>query len=245
MLFFKLLTPPGLNILLLLAALGVHNTYRWLSIALISTSVFLLSVFSIPLIAQSLYESHQSYPTFKWDSTAPPKAKAIVILGHGRTRVAPEYDDINTVGALTLERLRYGAYLHKKLELPVLVSGGRDAFTASPEAVLANHVMAEEFDVAPHWLETRGETLEEKAALSVELLSENNIDSILLICRQSDMDRAILAFQQLGLEVQAAPISRASPLEPLDIKGRWLPTATALHVSQEAMLKHIQSVVGY
>lgn len=239
LLFFQLLTPPGLNILLLIVALCVMKTARWLSIALTAASIVILSIFSLPIVAQGLYESLNSHAALELDNSELPKASAIVVLGHGRTRVAPELGNINTVDAITLERLRYAAFLHKKLELPVLISGGRDAFTASPEAVLANHVMAEEFNVAPRWLETQGVSLEEKVARSAELLLAQDVKSILLVAHHKDMDRALKAFQPFAISVEAAPINIASPLEPLESVSRWTPSATALQVSQQALLQHI------
>ena len=46
-----------------------------------------------------------------------------MILGGGLRRSAPEYGG-DTLGRLTLERLRYGAMLAKRTGLPVMVSGG-------------------------------------------------------------------------------------------------------------------------
>ena len=50
-------------------------------------------------------------------------AEAIVILGGGTRRNAPEYGG-DTLGRLTLERVRYGAQVAKLTALPVLVTGG-------------------------------------------------------------------------------------------------------------------------
>ena len=51
-------------------------------------------------------------------------AKAVVILGGGVRRNAPEYGG-DTLATLTLERVRYGARVARLTGLPVLVSGGR------------------------------------------------------------------------------------------------------------------------
>ena len=47
----------------------------------------------------------------------------IVIVGTGSYPVAPEYGG-DTVGAATLERVRWGARRHRLAGLPILVSGG-------------------------------------------------------------------------------------------------------------------------
>src|SRR5262245_59038606 len=50
---------------------------------------------------------------------------AIVVLGADVVHHAPEYGGGETVGPLTLERLRYAAHLERATRLPVLVTAGR------------------------------------------------------------------------------------------------------------------------
>jgi hypothetical protein len=84
---------------------------------------------------QALHRDLQSEPT------------AIVIVGAGRKTKAPEYTDVDTVNADTLELLRYGAFLHRKTLLPILLVGGSPNGESTPEAVLMNQVLTQEFNV--------------------------------------------------------------------------------------------------
>lgn len=81
------------------------------------------------------------------------EAQAIVILGGGVRRHAPEFGG-ETLGRLTLERVRYGARVARETRLPLLVTGGA-LFGGSTEAALMKRALEEEFNVAVRWTEER------------------------------------------------------------------------------------------
>jgi len=62
-----------------------------------------------------------------FDPVQASSAQAIVVLGGGTRRNAPEYGG-DTLGALTLERLRYGTVVARVTHLPMLLSGGAVAY---------------------------------------------------------------------------------------------------------------------
>ena len=62
-------------------------------------------------------------------------AQAVVILGGGVRREAPEYGG-DTINRWTLERVRYGAKLARETGLPVLVAGGSVFGDTATEASL-------------------------------------------------------------------------------------------------------------
>ena len=83
-------------------------------------------VLSLPLGSDILIGRLQIFPALtaadlKKIGQTPPLA--IVILSAGRRTYAPEFGG-ETVDALALERLRYGADVARQTQLPVLVSGG-------------------------------------------------------------------------------------------------------------------------
>jgi hypothetical protein len=78
-------------------------------------------------------------------------AQAIVILGGGTRHNAAEYGG-DTLGRLTLERVRYGARVARMTELPVLVSGGAPSGGES-EAKLMQDALQREFGVPVRWVE--------------------------------------------------------------------------------------------
>src|SRR4030095_2797202 len=80
-------------------------------------------------------------------------AQAIVILGGGTRRDAPEYGG-DTLGELTLERVRYGARVARLTGLPVLVTGG-SVLGGETEAKLMRQSLEAEFSGGVRWAEDR------------------------------------------------------------------------------------------
>src|SRR3954447_7595012 len=73
---------------------------------------------------------------------------AIVILA----AEAAYSQDIPEVGALTLERLRAGAALHRRTGLPILVSGGSGGAGETALAALMANSLAADFGVTASWV---------------------------------------------------------------------------------------------
>jgi len=130
-------------------------------------------------------------------------AQAIVILGAGKQRYAPEYGG-PTVNQLGLARVRYGALLAREYQLPILVSGGAPNGN-EPEADLMAQVLEREYKLHPRWTENRSRDTGENAVYSAAMLREAGIRRILLVTHATHMPRARGEFEHQGLEVVAAP----------------------------------------
>ena len=114
------LPPTGL---LLVAALGLALRARLprTGRSLVAAGILGLLVISIPVTADFLTTFVDTSPVLALEDAR--NAQAIVILGGGIRRDAPEYGG-DTLGTLTLERVRYGARVARLTGLPVLVTGG-------------------------------------------------------------------------------------------------------------------------
>jgi uncharacterized SAM-binding protein YcdF (DUF218 family) len=138
------------------------------------------------------------------------KVQAIVILGGGCVPDAPEYLG-DTVGAGTLQRLRWGVRLHKLTGLPILTAGGKVPELSQSEADLMAETLQQDFAVRAHWLEAESLTTFENALRSREILAVEGISRILLVTHAWHMPRAEFAFRRAGFEVVAAPTGFQSP----------------------------------
>ena len=76
------------------------------------------------------------------------------MVGGGANRDAPAYAGADNVRPLTLERLRYGAHLHRLSHLPLAVSGGYALGIGSSDAQLMKRALEEDFGVPVAALET-------------------------------------------------------------------------------------------
>jgi uncharacterized SAM-binding protein YcdF (DUF218 family) len=166
-------------------------------------------------------------------------AQAIVILGGGVRRNAPEYGG-DTVGRLTLDRVRYGAIVARATDLPVLVTGGalREGAT---EAAVMRQTLEREFGVPVRWTEDRSRNTHENAQFSAARLEQEGVKRVVLVAHGFDMRRARAEFAAAGLEVVPAPtfVPSRQPLKPTDL----IPSVGALQASYYALYELLGNLV--
>lgn len=216
---------------LLLAAAGL-----WLSCHrprpgqfLIALGLGTLLLLSTPWIANELLRSLQDIPPATNEEAR--SAEAIVILGGGNYHAAPEYG-ADTVDAVSLERLRYGARLARQTGLPVAVTGGAPG-GGMPEAEAMREVLATDFRITTRWVESSSRDTAENAARLAPILKQAGITRIILVTHAWHMRRARTVFEKQGLAVVPGPTRFTT--EAPNSSYRWLPVASALHGSQIAL----------
>lgn len=155
---------------------------------------------------------------------------AVVVLGGGVERFAPEYGE-PMLAERSLQRLHYGLWLARRLELPVMFSGGvgRAELGGATEAATAARVAERDYGRPLRWQEARSADTRANARLSVPLLASQGVTDIVLVTHAHHMPRAQRAFQEaieaggLRIRVFAAPLGNAAANEPA-VLG-WLPSA--------------------
>src|SRR5688572_22036174 len=138
----------------------------------------------------------------------------------------------DTVGRLSLDRVRYGAFVARKTELPVLVTGGV-VFSGTPEAVLMKRSLEEEFHVRVEWTEVVSRNTRENAIRSAELLRQAGIHRVVLVGHSFDMPSTAAEFTAAGLTVICAPTHL--PGGSYDMPVDLLPSVAALQYSYYAL----------
>lgn len=234
-----LLTPPG--VIVLVAALGFLLRLKWRLIGglIVAASFAALWVLSLPLTGRYLLASLESaVAPLSLAADAKPTAQAIVVLGASRYAAAPEYGE-DTVGHLTLERLRYAAYLHRRTGLPILVSGGAPFGEEVPEALLMQKTLEHDFRIKPRWTEANSRNTRESATLCKKILDAEGIRRIYLVSHAWHMPRAEWAFVRAGLMVTPAPTAFATlgkeDVSPLG----YLPSPRGLAMSSTALRERL------
>jgi uncharacterized SAM-binding protein YcdF (DUF218 family) len=134
-------------------------------------------------------------------------AQAIVVLGAGRLRNAPEYSGRDIPDYIALARLRYATKLHRETALPVLASGGAASSKAGvvPLAYGMRRALQEDFATPVKWTEDKSYNTAENAEYSAQILKQSGIQRIVLVTDAMHMYRARIAFEKQGLDVIAAP----------------------------------------
>jgi uncharacterized SAM-binding protein YcdF (DUF218 family) len=223
-----LLLPP-LNGLVLIALgwLAMHRRPR-LARPLVGIGLILLWVQALPLAGNALLRTLEGKPL---DMVKAKQAQAIVVLGGGRYRAAPEYGG-DTASEATLARLRYAAKLRRETGLPILVTGGTPDGTGSSEAEAMRRVLVDELGVPVRWVEGASINTRENARHSAVLLAGDGVTRILLVTHAWHMPRAVRAFEATGLAVLPAPtLFQRRSLTPLD----FLPQAEGMKDSRHAI----------
>ena len=195
--------PPGLLVALGAAGILLYPRHRGLGLGLLIVTPLLAWLLSMPLFAAWAarpFETDASFAARSFDTT---RADAIVVLGGGAYRDAPEYAGADNVRPRTLERLRYGAHLHRLTHLPLAVSGGYALGMGSSEAQLMKRALEEDFGVPVAALETGSINTAQNARLSRAAFP---YQTILLVTHAMHMQRAKQQFEHAGFTVVPAPL---------------------------------------
>jgi uncharacterized SAM-binding protein YcdF (DUF218 family) len=196
-----LILPPLGPLLLILAGLVLLRRRPRLGPGLAWAGLILALLLATPISVDLLLRPLENTPVLSLEAAR--GARAIVILGGGQRRHAPEYSGA-TVNRLSLERLRYGARLARRTGLPILVTGG--APTAEiPEALLMKDALERDFGLKVTWTESASRDTRDNARHSAAILRDAGLGRVLLVTHAAHMPRAAAEFRAAGLEVIPAP----------------------------------------
>jgi len=245
------LYPLGLGLLLQLAGLGAASRGRKRgAIALSSTGMGLIWLFSTPLISRQLIWGLEEQAA-ALTPAAIPKADAVLVLGGGlRPALAPRRGVEVSEGG---DRLLTGLRLMRENKAPLLItSGGRVGFTASdpapPEAISAK-ALAVELGLPDNriLINPGSRTTAEEARDIGAMARARGWSRILLVTSAFHMPRSLATFRQSsGLSV--IPVAcdyqlpnRAAYGTPTagSVIKSLLPDAEALHLSTIALKEHL------
>ena len=236
------LLPPG--IIIVIGLLGFLIQIRWLLVGslVVALSFTALLILSLPFTGQRLIADIESrYPPLRLTAAADggPPPRAIIILGGGRYTEAPEYGDDDSVGQVTLERIRYGAHLYRLTGLPILVSGGSPYGEQVSEAVLMKTALESDFQVKVKWIESKSANTLENARYTKLLLAQAGVRRAYLVTHASHMPRAVWSFESEGISTIPAPMGFTT-LNKEDRKTLgYFPSASGLHLSSNALREHL------
>ncbi|MBT9613613.1 MAG: YdcF family protein [Burkholderiales bacterium] len=223
--------------LILLGAFGwiLLKRFPGLGKSLITASFALLYLLASPLVADHLLGLLEKDIKLL-QAQDMHRAQAIVILGGGVYRDAPEYGQ-DSAGTLTLARLQYGAHLHRMTGLPILVTGGNPE-DGLPEAQIMRQTLEDHFGVPVKWIEPRAYNTAQNARFSAEILLPIGIKKVLVVSHAWHMPRARYAFEKVGMHLLPAPTQFANPPQPIDTGYSlfdFIPNARALEKSYFAL----------
>lgn len=232
-----LVLPPTGPLLLALAGVLLARRHPRTGRMLAAAGVVALLALSMPVVGMLLLRTLDTTPPL--DLGRARDAQAIVVLGGGIRPNALEYGG-DTLGRLTLERVRYGAHVARATGLPVLVTGGMRRDGAA-EAVLMRDALEHEFEVRVQWVEDRSRTTHENARMSAAILVPAGVRRVVLVAHSMDMPRATAEFAAAGLETLPAPT--VIPVAELESVLDFVPSLSGLTASYYALYEWLALAV--
>ncbi len=233
----KLILPPAGPLITAFAGLLLYAAdLERLGIALAGVGLLALYLLSAPMFGNWLLHALDRYPILAPESRESRSAGAIVILDAGRHSAPPERGG-DTVSPYTLERLAAGAELHRRLGVPILVTG-------DGARELMAEVLERSFGVPVRWLEVESRDTHENATCSARLLRPAGIDRVVLVTHFWHMPRAAAAFRHAGLDTLPAPMGFIGRLRSEAGLMALVPTARTLLSSYLALHEWI-GIVWY
>lgn len=201
----ELILPPGSLLILAAFAFLLLQKKPKAGKILLATLFLAIYVLSIPLTAISLTKTTQTAPPKTPKEIAKFAPQAIVVLGAGAYREAPEYGGTTVISSGTYQQLAYGAYLAKKLENPpILVTGGYGDAPEESEAYASAQAL-KEWGFTNILTETESKNTRENAVNSKKIAADNQIDRIALVTSASHAPRAGEEFRKVGFQVMVCP----------------------------------------
>jgi uncharacterized SAM-binding protein YcdF (DUF218 family) len=168
------------------------------------------------------------------DETRLPEVDAIVVLGGGRLPGIKDYES----GQLKNNRLAAGARIWRAGRAPLIILSGGGARAGRTEAdMMAKAIAGLDVPASALLLETRSLSTRDNAMFTTELAERRGIRRVLLVTSSLHMPRALLMFQEAGLDVVAFPVS--DRIMRRSWKDRWLPTPGALWRSGRALKEYM------
>jgi len=230
-----LVFPPGNVLLIGVAALFLRGRKRGLALA---ATFVLLYLQSTPAVVDALTAPLERYPPLSLDHL--PVADAIVVLGGGRYRAAPEYGR-DSVSEQSLERLQYAADIERVSGLPILVSGGSEQGEPDAEATIMADMLRDTFGIKANIVtETRSRNTAENALYAKELLDARGWHRVLLVTHARHMPRSVAMFEQAGVAVIPASVRfDARPDDRPMVLLDWLPSAEAMRQLHNAYHEYV------
>lgn len=220
------LLPPGIFIFVLMIAgcraFFKKNSTACLSMLSTATLLWLISISPVANIIKGRLESDLTIPNHL-------EADVIIMLGGSLYGKSPDLSGTGTPGPNTMERMVTAARLHRKINVPIIISGG-SVYKTSPSMAKITKRFFVDLGIPADAIiiEDRSRDTYENAVYCKTICEKNGFTKPLMVTSGYHIKRAMLSFQKVGLEV--IPFPCAITTWP-DIQYGWhsfLPSAKAM-----------------
>ena len=219
-----ILLPPTLFILifLLIAFLSRRKAVKLIAFS----GALMLYLLSIEPVKDMLYRPLES----SYQRVEHIEADAIVVLGGGSYKTGILKED-------SMKRLLTGFLLHKRHNLPIILSGGA-VLGNLPEAEVMKQVLEElGVDKGSIITESRSRDTHENAKYVKEICQQRNFKKVVLVTSAYHMPRSVSSFKKAGLDVVPYPTDFKQD-KRYNVYS-LVPSVGVLHDSTKAVREHL------
>ena len=176
--------------------------------------------------------------------SALPNADVIVVLGGGATSDTPDVTGTGTLCSIPANRLLTAVRLQKKLDIPIVVSGGQIYEDSGREADIARRIL-KELGVSEDRiiLENKSLNTTQNAQYTANILKEHNFKQPLLVTSAFHMERAMANFDKLGIAATPYPCDYMVNREKVFHFNKLAPSSQALEFTAIYMQENLRTFV--
>ena len=135
-----------------------------------------------------------------------PKGDVIILLGGGANVGAPDLSGVGTPSEMMLFRVVTAVRLYKRLQIPIIISGGTVFKHVKPEAPIVKRFLID-LGVPDNAIIVEDKSLDtsQNAKNSHKICLESGYKNPILVTSAFHMKRSVMAFKSLGMEVVPFP----------------------------------------
>lgn len=236
-LLYAWLLPPGIFLLAILAAYlccRKAKNAHWL--LLVFALVYLLS---IPAASDKVIKPLENW--YGQPSVSEIKdAQAIVVLGSGSYEGVPDFDGVGQNSESATVRLGAVLRLHRVLNLPMVLSGGRLFNDMDTEASIEYRFLRA-CGIEDRYLikEDRSRNTAENAKYVKQIYQQHRFKKVILVTSAFHMPRAVALFQREGMDVIPYPTDYKTDKKLRLNAFAFTPSADCLYHNSLAMKEYL------
>ncbi|SDP66662.1 YdcF family protein [Selenomonas ruminantium] len=195
--------PPGIFFLgLWFAAWRLYKKREKGLAGVLAALVLVFYLLCTPLVSERVMGALES----AYEPPANPQGDVIIMLGGGAYPDTPDVSGQGTLCSSPANRLLTAVRLQRKLDLPIILSGGQVYSDSGPEAVIAKRILMD-LGVPEDKIIVEGRSINttQNAQFSTEIMREKGLKKPILVTSAFHMRRSVLNFNKCGMEVTAYP----------------------------------------
>lgn len=224
-LYATFILPPGIFILALIifslklcrykAKLGKN--------LLILTLVFY--IFTTPLVDNSIISLLEN----KYTVPVNPKGDVIVMLGGGATLDTPNLNFNGHLSGFAANRLITSVELYKKLNIPIIISGGKVFKSTGTESEISKNILIT-MGIPENKIIVENQSINttENAKYTKKILDKYNFKNPILVTSAFHMPRAVIQFKKFNINVLPFPTDYQTNLRGSFELNDFIPSSDAL-----------------